>query len=74
MSKIIELQKWLNDHEIEPIENLHGGGGDFYAFTEKQLLEFIAWVKKRYCTSVTRADLDEIIKNTDEYKANKTKS
>lgn len=46
MSKVIELQKWLNDHEIEPIENLYGGGGDIYAFTEKQLLEFIAWVKK----------------------------
>ena len=46
MSKVIELQKWLNDHEIEPIEDLFGGGGAIYAFTEKQLLEFITWVKK----------------------------
>jgi len=48
MSKVIELQKWLNDHEIEPIENLYGGGGDIYAFTEKQLLEN-NWRTSTYC-------------------------
>jgi len=69
MSKIIELSKWLRDHDIEPIENLHSEGGDFYAFTEKQLLEFIAWVKKQYSPGLSRADIHELTRRDNEYQA-----
>ena len=39
-----EIKKWLDRHDIDPIENAGGNGGPIYALTESELLEFIQFI------------------------------